>query len=272
MSELKLEEIQQEALVVLRKIDQICRKLGIRYFLAYGTLLGAIRHKGFIPWDDDVDIMMPRADLRVLMEYFKENQEELYPLQMVIRGECDNYVFAIPRVVDVSFQYENVWKYTKAFTHGIFVDIYPLDDYGNTEEISQRICKKIETLNKIYDIYVNPKNNRLNLKVIIRYVIAFVYKLLFRDIKKIDDKIMEIVEKNTSECDELIGVPVWDAAGCFPFKKEWFSKSIPHEFEGEIFMIPNGYHEILTKRYGSYMELPPEEARKPYHGYRIYKK
>ena len=83
MEELTLRQMQEGALNILKKLDGICREQGLRYFLFYGTLIGAIRHKGFIPWDDDLDVAMPRPDFDKLVAYCRRHREELQPMQLM---------------------------------------------------------------------------------------------------------------------------------------------------------------------------------------------
>lgn len=95
MRELTLREIQMTSLNVLIEVDQICKDLGLRYFLMYGTLIGAIRHKGFIPWDDDLDIGMPRKDFDQLVLFF--DSEYSGALRMCTRANSEEYLYGIPK-------------------------------------------------------------------------------------------------------------------------------------------------------------------------------
>ena len=88
--ELTLQEIQQASFEILKKIKEICDKEGFKYVLSWGTLIGAVRHKGFIPWDDDIDIMMPRPDHDKLMKYMEEHKDELKPLEVFNNDTCAN--------------------------------------------------------------------------------------------------------------------------------------------------------------------------------------
>ena len=83
MQLISMQEVQKGSLEILKRIDKICAQLKLKYCLAYGTLIGAIRHKGFIPWDDDVDIMMPRKDYDTLVKYFIDHKDELKPLEII---------------------------------------------------------------------------------------------------------------------------------------------------------------------------------------------
>ena len=96
MEELTLRQMQEGALNILKKLDGICREQGLRYFLFYGTLIGAIRHKGFIPWDDDLDVAMPRPDFDKLVAYCRRHREELQPMQLMTVDDNPQYVYPIP--------------------------------------------------------------------------------------------------------------------------------------------------------------------------------
>ena len=103
MQSLTLQECQQEALKVLIKFDEICKKNNFKYFLIYGTLIGAIRHNGFIPWDDDLDVMMPREDFDKFVRYAKDNAKGLLPFKLCDRSNTENYCYGIPRFSNLEF-------------------------------------------------------------------------------------------------------------------------------------------------------------------------
>lgn len=271
MDELSLGEIQKASLNILLEIDKICRKENLVYYLAYGTLIGAIRHGGFIPWDDDIDIMMPAADYKKLREYFLAN--DTWPLKICDRDNCKNYSYGIPRISDERYQYITTNGIEKSPDIGTFVDIYILDNYGDTKDESLRLCKKISSISAIYAIYVNPYNGKHNLKTVIRYAISFLfsmYKTVVRNFS-IEKRITSIIDSVPNG--RFIGVPRWDVVyGCIPFDREVFSERIECKFEDHLFYIPKEYDEILRRVYGEYMKLPPKEKRIPHHDYRIMNK
>ena len=119
--ELTLQEIQQASLEILKKIKEICDKEGFKYVLSWGTLIGAVRHKGFIPWDDDIDIMMPRPDHDKLMQYMEEHKEELKPLEVFNNDTCANYPYMLTRISDSRYilDVDN----EDDFGIGVFIDI-----------------------------------------------------------------------------------------------------------------------------------------------------
>ena len=104
MEELTLRQMQEGALNILKKLDGICREQGLRYFLFYGTLIGAIRHKGFIPWDDDLDVAMPRPDFDKLVAYCRRHRQELQPMQLMTVDDNPQYVYPIARFSDTRYR------------------------------------------------------------------------------------------------------------------------------------------------------------------------
>lgn len=127
---LALEEIQEASLHILEKIADLCDQLHLRYYLIYGTLIGAIRHKGFIPWDDDLDIMMPRPDYEKLITYFIENTDALRPLELFEPRVNPDYPYMIARISDNRYILDVTNE--KDYGIGVFIDIYPYDGLGNT--------------------------------------------------------------------------------------------------------------------------------------------
>ena len=142
MTELTKKQVQEASLEVLKGFADICEANGFRYCLTWGTLIGAIRHKGFIPWDDDIDVLMPRPDYESFRLFFQENASELYPLRL-LTSETDNYSYLLPRISsdDYPLEVDN----EKPCGMGVFVDIFVLDGTGDTPEEARkyisRLCK-----------------------------------------------------------------------------------------------------------------------------------
>lgn len=267
--ELTLDEIQQESLKILVKIDEICRKINIKYVLAYGTLIGAVRHKGFIPWDDDVDIMMPRQDFIKFQEYFSQHEEELKPLKICSRDNVKNYEFYISRVSNMDFKYINTIKRKPDIDMGTFVDIYPIDNFGN-DESAKNVVEKIAKINTDYGLYLSGISNTELYKTIIKYPLHIIERIKKgKDYQlRVNQEIDEIIKNSFSDTDKYVGVPAW-IFRFVQYKREWMDNLIEMDFEGHKFFVPEKYDEILTLEYGDYMKLPPENQRKPHHDYKI---
>ena len=121
-------EIQEIELEILSNIAAVCEQHQWRYFLAGGTLLGALRHKGFIPWDNDIDISMPRRDYEKLLQFYKENGNRYKILQV---GENTNYYLPFAKVVDTETLLVEKSIETQVPELGLFVDIFPIDGVGD---------------------------------------------------------------------------------------------------------------------------------------------
>ena len=148
-----LDEVHKLQLKLLSYFDDICKKNDLKYFLAGGTLLGAVRHKGFIPWDDDIDLAMPRDDFEKFIK-LSDSLEEDYKVLIPSKTEKFHLVFAKL----VNKYYYNDKKDLKG-KYGIRIDIFPLDGLGNTEKIALKHSKKILFIRKIRPliIYINNK-------------------------------------------------------------------------------------------------------------------
>lgn len=265
---LSITSIQQASLKVLVEIDEICRNQKLRYSLAYGTLIGAVRHKGFIPWDDDIDIFMPRTDYEQLKAFFQDGYQG--KLKWCDRTTIKNYPFCISRVSDLTYKYTTTRKNEKPYDIGVFVDIYPLDNYCNTDKEALKLGRRVWLKNRLFDIYLNPNKTRGLSKTIIRNILSLFLRLAHGSDwnKSIDAEIKRIIDNNTNDSNQIVGV-ISQVEWKELMKKEWFSNYEEVEFEHRLFMGCSGYRELLTNIYGNYMELPPVEKRVPTHDYTI---
>lgn len=273
---LTLAESQQASLKVLIKFDEICKAQGFRYYLIYGTLIGAIRHNGFIPWDDDIDVMMPREDFDKFVKYAMDHSKELYPFKIHTRANTKDYFYGIPRFSDMTYKYISTDNWGKDFDIGVFIDVYPWDNYGTTREDGEKLWNSVFKKNVGYKRYLLGKNKTDNiLKAAVRrgmYLWARITKGKDYN-KKIDAEIREYILANTSDSDKCFGHLAW-AQGIRQFEKSKLMdlKAIPHEFAGHTFDIPAAYDYLLTTSYKDYMQLPPEKDRHPTHDYKIIKR
>ena len=266
MQELTLEEIQQNSFQVLLKFKEICDENNLQYFLAYGTLLGAIRHKGFIPWDDDIDVWMPRPDYERFIKLCIEN--DLTPFCLKHYKTCKEYIYPIARLVDTRFKVD--YNDTKEYGLGLFIDIYPLDGMVATDKKhrkkSNRLMRKIGMMGMKNYI---PSPNKL--KNIVKYP-YFIFKKIFnRNSNKLIAKADKLAQKYDYSQSETVGCAVWDIEWKIVPKND-FADAVDVEFNGCTFKAPIGYDNLLRKSYRDYMQLPPENERIAHHDYKAYKK
>ena len=271
--ELTLPEIQKEALKVLLKFDSLCKEHNWSYFITYGTLLGAVRHKGFIPWDDDVDVQMPRKDFDAFSAWCRENEEQIKPFKLCSRETVKNYPYGLSRFANMDFKYVTTSKAYLQFDIGVFLDIYPFDNYGNNYQQGSKLQKKIARINRTVPRYITGKCAGGIVKSVLKDAVHIFLRITKpKDYpEKANKKIRELVQKYTADTDIFTGCPTW-TGGCYQFKKEWFAEKTELTIDGHKFPAPKDYDAFLTCCYGNYMELPPEEKRNPYHEYKIYKR
>ena len=271
-NELTLQETQQCALNVLTKFDSICTDQKFKYWLTYGTLIGAIRHNGFIPWDDDIDVMMPRNDFDKFVEYAKKHENLLYPFKLHDRSNTKNYWYGIPRFSDMTYKYIITDKHEKPFDIGVFIDIYPLDYVGDTIQDAKNVITWCKKMNRKYDWYINDRSQgghlRSTAKSVLHKVIRTKYGNNFD--KEIDVIISEKLKKMDTGENKYLSPAAWSNDYVILEKDKMMNfETVKHRFEDKEFSIPRAYDYLLSITHGDYMTLPPESKRHPTHNYVI---
>lgn len=271
MKELTLREIQLGELEVLKKLADICEKNNWKYFIAFGTLIGAVRHKGFIPWDDDVDVVMPRSDYNKLVEYCGNHAGELRPFVLKHYSLDKNYIYPIARLCDTRYQID----YTDAAEYGLglFVDIYPFDGCGNTAEEAEKISKTLRNLRACIAVTGNPHflpSRTAFWRNIIKFPLYCYAKM--RGINHLLIKLDQKAQKYKYDESKLVYCTVWGNNIKYMTEKSIFDNMVSLDFEGCQFPAPANYDRWLRNTYGNYMQLPPEEERISHHHYKAYLK
>lgn len=267
---LSMTEIQSVSLEILKKVSDFCDENNIKYFLAYGTLIGAIRHHDYIPWDDDVDIMMERPDYDKFLTLFKEKNDVSY-LELFTLESNPNYPYNIARVSDSRYYIEV--ENEKPCGLGIFIDIYPLDGVGHSRKEALATMKKTTKYPSLIFQSTRVSYNLGNTKGFFRKIFKFP-AFIFAHIMGKDyfvERLKKIVSKFQYDDNEYVAVAMWASRPKF-YPKKWFKNLIKWKFSKYEFFIPNHYDEVLRESYGDYMQLPPEEDRIYQHLYKAYKK
>lgn len=270
MRKISEREVQLGELEVLKRIAEICEEQKLRYCLVFGTLIGAVRHHGFIPWDDDIDIAMPRPDYEKLVTYCTEHEKELYPLKLMNYRTNKDYIYPISRLCDTRYYID--YKGAVQYGLGLFVDIYPMDGCGNTKEEQDALVKKNNFL--VSAVYQSgQKKFEASKTSILRTPIKlalYCYSKLMGPryfIKKLEKNSLQ----HSFESNELVNCTIWDGLG-YGYKKSYFEDTILMPFEDAEFRVPREYDEMLRQYYGDYMQLPPEEERVGHHYYEAFLK
>ena len=268
-----MREVQLASLHVLKEIAQICNHNNLRYCLAWGTLIGAVRHHGFIPWDDDIDIFMPRPDYEKLVSYFDEHKEELLPLQLLSIDNCKDYPYMLTRISDSRYFLDV--QNEKPFGLGAFVDIYVLDGVGNTEEEAYKFVSKTCKYPRLMFLSTRKHyafgNTKGWLKRIAKIPIFYFAKIMGK--QYFVNKILSLVDMNSYTSSKYVGCAVWVERPYYGvINKDDIENTIDCKFEDYTFKIPRAYDKLLKIWYGDYMQLPPEEDRIYHHLYTAYRK
>ena len=254
MKQLTSEEYKKVLLELIVKVDAICRENGIWYSFAYGTLLGAVRHQGFIPWDDDLDIVMPREDYEKLKNYVAAHPE--LGLSFIdIRNRPDT-IYVCGKLCDTrTVIRESSFRTVEGC--GAFVDVLPLDTLPDDEKERGRFKAHARYLAKLVQHSAKLKPGKpTGLKHAILLYSAFVYSHCFstsRLIERLDAYCSKYQGKQTGYC----GVPYFISY----FRKEWFNELSEYPFEGRMLLGPKDYDDVLTASYIQYRDLPPPEER-----------
>lgn len=273
MRELAMGDIQEISLEILKTVADICDEQKFRYFLAFGTLIGAIRHQGYIPWDDDVDIVMPRPDYDRLLRYLSAHISEYKILKVFNRETCKNYPYMITRISDV--RYEIDMKNEKPYGMGVFIDIYPLDGLGNDRNEANKLSCRGDRLSSLcfqasrkhYAIETTKSRLRKLLKLPI-----FCFSKLIGT-KFFQDKLEKLAKVKEYDQSEYVGCVIWNSGGVKSvYLRKWFDEYLILPFGKYKFRVPKDYDAFLQQLYGDYMILPPEKERIGNHFYKMYEK
>lgn len=269
---MSMKEIQSVSLEILKKIANICDQEGLKYSLAWGTLIGAVRHKGYIPWDDDVDIQMPRPDYERLKEYFNKNADALYPLRL-FDNSVNGYPYMLARVSNDDYVIDTINE--KSCGMGIFVDIYILDGTGDTYEdawnYASKTCKYPRLIFLSTRKYYHFGTTKGFLKRLFK-VFVFIYaKIMGKEY--FERKLLSIISQKPYDQKDYVGCVSWCERPKYAvIKKSEFEDMIDFQFEKYKFKGPREYDKYLRIWYGDYMQLPPEKERIYHHLYKAYKK
>ena len=266
MKEMTLADIQMVSLDILKDVHRFCVENDIKYSLCYGTLLGAIRHKGFIPWDDDIDILMPRPDYeRFIKTYISERGYSFFAAE----NNDGNTEVSVPfaRVCEMQRTFVDTgilpWVNKKT---GVWIDVFPIDGAPDSKEGRQKQIADIVRQNKLLNILRikrgyrsiwRAKTIRFQIRLLIKKVLA-----PFVNTNVLYDYINMCKDYNFGDSSIVV-----DVACPFYGEREYHHKTVMsgfmlHTFEDSEFYIMTGYDEYLRKIYNDYMQLPPVEKRK----------
>lgn len=258
-------KLQDTMLGLLCCFIRLCEENNLKYWLAGGTCLGAVRHSGFIPWDDDLDVFMPRSDYEILWKKYKdETVETKYTLTRTTKEK--NFHHRVMQLVDIDTTFIQKRNVNEDIEHGVYIDIVPLD--AAPDNAISRISQIYNAI--IFSVFNIQCKQEYNGGKTTKFV-NFITKILLNIIKNPDkrNKIWEKAERKmtkysweqstrvaciTSTLHELL----------HPFPKKWMGMK-KAQFEDIYACIPSQAEQYLNMMYGDYMQLPPNEKRVPRH-------
>ena len=260
-----LRKVQLVQLEIAKEISRVCDENGIKYFLTGGTLLGAVRHGGFIPWDDDLDIGMFRQDYEKFLEIAPVSLREQY---RIIDWKSDqSYPHPMGKVIKKGTLYKESKRKDQG-EQGIWVDVFPYDNIPNLNNDFQARIFKLKILRGLVRAKCNYQTWHSENGVIwSKYIKNLPFRVVSVFMKK--ENLIKKYEaistiNNNKECTFVFeNGPENYSEWCF--KKEIFSNLVERDFENCKFLIPEKYHEYLRAAYGDYMVLPPIEKRENQH-------
>lgn len=265
MNNITLSELKHIQLDVLEAIHNFCIDNNITYSISCGTLIGAVRHKGYIPWDDDIDIYLLRDDYKKLIDLFPQKYDDRY---CIISLERDN---KWDRPYAKAYNDETIFieSKNKSYQIGVGIDIFPIDKVPE----SNYQWENYNFFRKLYQYAISIKNmnydrNRILVKNLLMLIIKF---LLFPiSTRVIAMKIDVYSQKFNHTSTNYIFESVQGLNIAKPFKLSIFSEMELVEFENNYFFAFKDYDEYLRNAYGDYMQLPPEDKRISHHSYTAY--
>lgn len=265
MKEILIEEGKQLQLGILKNFIRFCEQNQLTYFIAFGTLIGAVRHQGFIPWDDDIDVQMPRPDYEKLIAIYNQKQAPNEPFYLV-SPYADNALHSYVKLIDRrTIKIEEGVRYPGDYL-GVDIDVFPLDALPDTQEEYDRMFNKMRKIQKKVAYSVINFEGKTWRDRLLR-----LYQRLLGDHRRYVKKMESNLKKRPYSESKFVGTMIsYDDYYNDRHEKKDYESTVSLSFEGLTVSAPVGYDRILRHIYGDYMELPPVEKQVTHHSYTVY--
>lgn len=256
MKEMTVQEMRQVQIAILDHIDELCKKNGITYWIDYGTLIGAVRHKGYIPWDDDIDVSMLREDFDRFVKICEEKRDDRYRLSCVENDpEC---MYPFGKMIDT---YTDLYELGEdGIKTGVYVDIFVYDGAPRDKRKLEKGFRSLDFYGRWRKYQIPMKEAPLSIKRIGVLFMRGIFKILPRQF--FTRKIVRNAKKYADpDSDNVCALVDPYSYSHWVVKKDIFKELIDLEFEGKKYKAPKAYDEWLTIQYGDYMTIPPKEKQ-----------
>ena len=274
----EIRQLQLKSLEILKVFKKFCDDNNLLFYFCGGCCIGTIRHKGFIPWDDDIDVFMPRKDFEKLQELWNKKMSDTQ-YKYCCSNENEFLRSLISYITDENTTFIKERQKDLDISHGIRLEIIPLDGCPNS-----KIKRKIQIMwALIRQLFLNQEafsSKGKGLEILSKILLAIFPKWKTRyKIAKYAEK--KMTKYNIEDCDKITELCTRYEYMKNEYPKELFESAVYKEFEGELMPIPKGYDEYLKMAFGNYMELPPKDKQIPKHdaikidldnSYKIYSK
>ena len=263
-----MNDLQKAQFEILKAFIQVCEKHHLTYYLNSGTCLGAVRHKGFIPWDDDIDVCLPREDYEKFLKLQYEFDGTPFFIQTFETDPKYTYNFAKVRNSNTTC-IESFYKFNQQ-NHGVWIDVFPLDGFSKEVKEPIKFKRKVKRIWwNVYLCYPWGVRRKIRLKHFFKDLVLDLFALLFfwGNVGHYRNKMLEKrMKKIPFSESKMAGVwhEIMVSKAAMP--TEIFGKGSVGEFEGLKVMLPEDVDKYLTLLYGDYMTPPPEGKREGHHG------
>lgn len=262
MKEMTAKEVQEMSLEILRDVHTFCVNNNLRYTLQGGTLLGAIRHNGFIPWDDDIDIALPRPDYDIFIHtYSSKKGYQVFSREL---PDSDDVFIAYARVCEMNrtFVDDSLWRWTSR-EKGVWIDVFPLDGVEDSfKDCKKRIAKMTYywkqggRMRSAHNPFSSKKTIYNKFRLLLKRIIVF-----FNSYKSVDKQIKMCREIKFEDANFYSNLAFLRYGVRERHHKHVLEQFILHQFGEDKFYVMSGFDEALKEKYGDYMTLPPKEQQ-----------
>jgi lipopolysaccharide cholinephosphotransferase len=255
-----LDHLRKTQMMILKDFIQICEENNLSYSAYGGTLLGAVRHKGYIPWDDDIDVVMFRSEFEKFKEVFLSSNNDKY--ELLTNDIKHDYCYIFSKFMLKNTRFEEEWMNQFSFQIGFNIDIFILEDSNDNKFKHYYLTRKAFIYNRLSLVSALKLDDLpFMTKIISHFVHDFLNFFKFTP-HKIIQRCLKFIGNNSHKGSKFVFDPTcsfWE----FPleFYREDFEDIIPVEFEDMYVNVPRNYDRVLTMHFGDYMTLPPEEKR-----------